>query len=146
VQVPSPVTCWGCGGPHYQCDCPYLQVGFVHREGKAPMGRASGSHQIYATINNRQEEHQSMVVESSGMLNHVNAKILFYSGATDSFISPYSLEKCGLEAYEHNEFKQVEMASGEKKALGPSIDNCLVDLGVCITRFKVYITALGTMT
>jgi hypothetical protein len=42
VQVQSRVTCWGCGGPHYQRDCPELQAGFVHREGKAPMGRASG--------------------------------------------------------------------------------------------------------
>ena len=36
------------------------------------------------------------------------------------------------------------MASGEKQAVGPSVDNCIVDLGVCTTRLKVYITALGT--
>jgi hypothetical protein len=41
-----------------------------------------------------------MVVESSGMLNHVNVKILFDSGATDSFISSV-LEKSGLATYEH---------------------------------------------
>jgi hypothetical protein len=52
-----------------------LQAGFVHREGKAPMGRASGSHHIYAAVNNRQTKHQSMVVESSGTLNHINVKI-----------------------------------------------------------------------
>jgi hypothetical protein len=77
----------------------------VHREGKASMGRASSSHQIYAAVNNRQTEHQSTMVESSGMLNHVNVKILFDSGATNSFISPYALEKCGLAAYEHDDFK-----------------------------------------
>jgi hypothetical protein len=44
----------------------------MHREGKASMGRVSGSHQIYAAVNNHQEEHQSTVVELSGMLNHVN--------------------------------------------------------------------------
>jgi hypothetical protein len=115
TQVQSSVTCWGCGGPQYQRDCPELQSGFVHREGKAPMGRASGNHQIYAAVNNRQAEHQSTVVESSGMLNHVNVKILFDFGATDSFISPYALERSGLAAYEHDDFKQVEMASGEKK-------------------------------
>ena len=49
------------------------------------------------------------------MLNHVNVKILFDSGATDSFISPSTLEKRGLVAYEHDEFKQVEMAFGENK-------------------------------
>jgi hypothetical protein len=62
---------------------------------------------------------------------------------TDSFISPSALEKSGLAAYDHDDFKQVEMASGEKQALGPSVDNCIVDLGVCTTRLKVYVTALG---
>jgi hypothetical protein len=142
AQVQSHVTCWGCGGPHYQRDCPELQSGFVHREGKAPMGRASSSHQIYIAVNNHQAEHQSMVVESSGTLNHINVKILFDSGATDSFISPSALEKSGLAAYEHDDFKQVEMASGEKQAIGPSVDNCIVDLGVCTTRLKVYVTTL----
>ena len=86
----------------------------MHREGKAPMGRVSGNHQIYATVNNRQAEHHSTVVESSGMVNHINAKILFDSSVTNSFISPCALEKCGLATYEHNDFKQVEMASREK--------------------------------
>jgi hypothetical protein len=46
------------------------------------MGRASGSDQIYTTVDNRQAEHQSTVVESSGALNHINVKVLFDSGAT----------------------------------------------------------------
>ena len=107
------------------------------------MGRSSSSHHISAAVNNHQAEHQSTVVESSGTLNHINVKILFDSGATDSFISPSALEKSGLAAYEHDDFKQVEMASRKKKAVGPSVDNCLVDLGVCTIRLKVYVTALG---
>jgi hypothetical protein len=31
-----------------------------------------------------------------------------------------------------------------KKNVGPSIDNFFVDLGVCTTRLKVYVTSLGT--
>jgi hypothetical protein len=112
AQVQHGVTCWGCGGPHYQRDCPKLQSGFVHREGKASMGRGSSNHQIYVAVNNRQAEHQSIVVESSGTLNHVNVNILFDSGATDSFISPSALKRSGLAAYKHDDFKQVEMASG----------------------------------
>jgi hypothetical protein len=75
-----------------------------------------------------------LVVESSGTLNHINVNILFDFGATDSFISPSALEKSGLAAYEHDDFKQ---------AVGPLVDNCIVDLGVCTTRLKVYVTALG---
>jgi hypothetical protein len=37
TQVPPQVTCWRCGGPHYQRDRPESQADFVHREGKAPM-------------------------------------------------------------------------------------------------------------
>jgi hypothetical protein len=84
-----------------------------------------------------------MVGESSGTLNHINVKILFDSGAIDSFISPSALEKSGLAAYEHDDFKQVKISLGEKQAVGPSIDNCIVDLGVCTTRLKVYVTSLG---
>jgi hypothetical protein len=101
------------------------------------MGRSSSSHQIYVAVNNRQVEHQSTVVESTGTLNHIDVKILFDFGATDSFISPSALEKSGLAAYEHDDFKQVKMASGEKQAVGPSVDNCIVDLGVYTTRLKV---------
>jgi hypothetical protein len=114
----------------------------VHREGKALMERESSGHQIYAVINNHQVEHQSTVVESSGTLNHINVKILFDFGAIDSFILPSALEKSGLAAYRHDDFKQVEMASGEKQVVGPSIDNCILDLGVCTTRLKVYVTTL----
>jgi hypothetical protein len=142
AQVQSSVTYWGCGGPHYQRDCPELQSGFTHKEGRAPMGRSSSSHQIYTTVNNRQAKHQSTAVESSVTLNHINVNILFDSCATNSFISPSALEKSGLAAYEHDDFKQVEMASGEKQVVGPSVDNCIVDLGVCTTRLKVYVTAL----
>jgi hypothetical protein len=142
AQVQSRVTYWGCGGPHYQRECPDLQSRFMHREGKASMGRASSSHHIYAAVNNRQAEHQSMVVESSGTLNHINVKILFDYGATDSSISPYALEKSGLAAYKHDDFKQVKMALGEKQAVGPSVNNCIVDLGVCTTRLKVYVIDL----
>jgi hypothetical protein len=47
------------------------------------------------------------------MINHVNVKILFDSSATYSFISPCALEKCGLETYKNDEFKQVDVDSGE---------------------------------
>jgi hypothetical protein len=77
------------------------------------------------------------------MLNHINVKILFDSSATNSFISPSTLEKSGLVAYENDDFKQVNMASGEKQVVGRSIGNYLVDLGVCTTRLTVCVTALG---
>jgi hypothetical protein len=49
------------------------------------------------------------------MLKNFKVKILFDYSATYSLISSCTLEKCGLVAYGHDDFKQVEMALGEKK-------------------------------
>ena len=61
-------------------------------------------------MNNNQVEHQSTMVESSSKINNVKIKILFDYGATDSFISPYALDKSGLAVCKHNNFDLVKMS------------------------------------
>jgi hypothetical protein len=99
------VGAWGCRGPHYQGDFLESQYRTMHRERKALMGKEDNNHQIYVAINNHQYEDQSILVGPLGKINNVKIKILFDLGALDSFISPFTLEKCGLIAYEHDEFK-----------------------------------------
>ena len=108
------------------------------------MGSGGSKHQILAVVHNSQDEHQSTVVESTGIINDVKLRILFDYGATDSFISWYALDKCVLASCKHNDFNLVEMASEIKQVVGHSVDNCMVDLGVCVTQVKVYVTSLGT--
>ena len=84
------------------------------------------------------------MVESSGKVNNVKLKILFDLGATDSFISPYALDKCWLVAYEHDDFESVEMTSEVKQEVGLKVKGCQVDLGVCTTKLDAYVTNLGT--
>jgi len=100
------------------------------------MGGICSHHGICAAVDNQQVERQSGMVETSGMINKVKVKILFDSSATNSFMSLVALEKCGLVAYEHDDFKQVEMAAGIKQAVEPSVDQCQVNLGVCMTKLK----------
>ena len=85
-----------------------------------------------------------MVVESTGKVNNVKLKILFDHDAIDSFISPYALDKCGLEACEHDDFELFEMASWVRQAVGLKVRGCQVDLGVCTTKMDAYVTNLGT--
>eukprot|EP00253_Pinus_taeda_P023417 PITA_23417 len=47
-------------------------------------------------------------------------------------------------ARRQNNFHQVEMASGELQTVSLSVDQCKIDLGVFLTKLKVYVTALGT--
>ena len=77
-------------------------------------------------------------------INGIKLKILFDTDAIDSFISSYTLNKCGLAACKQNDFRQVEMALGELQPVELSVENCKVDLEVCSTKLRVYVTVLGT--
>ena len=83
-------------------------------------------------------------MESSGTINGIKLKILFDTGATNSFISSYALNKCGLAACKQDDFRQVEMASGDLQSVELCVEDWKIDLGVCSTKLKVYVTALGT--
>eukprot|EP00253_Pinus_taeda_P029424 PITA_29424 len=138
------LNCWGCGGPHFQRNCPEASSDILQRTGKEPISANRSNHRIHAVVNHDQAAHQSTVVESSGIINGVKLKILFETSATDSFISSYALNKFGLATRRQNDFHQVEMASGELQTVGLSVDQCKIDLGVYSTKLRVYVTALGT--
>jgi len=116
----------------------------LHRAGKEPAPNTQDNHRIHAVVDNNQAAHQSTVVESIGIINGIKLKILFDTAAMDSFISSYALNKCGLAARKQNDFRQVEMASGELQSIDLSVEECKIDLGICSTKLKVYVTALGT--
>ena len=92
--------------------------------------------QIYATVNNNQVEHPYTMVKSSCNINNDTIIILFDYGVTDSFISPYALDKSVLAACEHNDFNSVKMASVVKQAVRPSVDNCMVYLACVLHNSK----------
>ena len=74
------------------------------------------------------------MVESSYKIND-KIIILFDFGAIDNFISP---------TYEHNDFNLVKLAWEIKQVVGPSVNNCIVDIELCVTIVKVYVTSLQT--
>ena len=107
------------------------------------MGNSGNTHQIHAAVHNHQAEQQSTVVESTGKVNNVKLKILFYPGATDNFISAYALNNYGVVAYDNDDFEQVEMASGVKQVVRLKVRGCQVKLGVCTTKLDAYVTNLA---
>ena len=50
------------------------------------MGDMGKAHWIHVAVNNRQEEHQSTVLETIGTVTDQNLSILIDPGATKSFI------------------------------------------------------------
>ena len=49
-------------------------------------------------VDSHQAEHQAIVIEATGSIQGSVVTILFDSRATDSFISPFVVECCGLVA------------------------------------------------
>ena len=85
-------NCFSCGQPgHKSYDCS-MKPSSGHGRGTArsepTVGDAGRNHRVFAVVDNRQAEHQGMVVEATGMLHGISTLALFDSSASDSFISP----------------------------------------------------------
>jgi hypothetical protein len=61
--------CWTCGEPHYQRDCPMERARASGSAGPATVGDMGKAHRIHAAVNNRQAEHQSTVLETTGTVS-----------------------------------------------------------------------------
>ena len=70
--------------------------------------------------------------------------VLFYFGATDSFISPFVVECCGLVAVRQDVSWEVELASGAKVSVSSMVQSCQMQIGDMSTRTDLRITPLGS--
>jgi hypothetical protein len=50
--------------------------------------------QIYASLDNRQADHQALVVEMECMISNYRVSILIDLGSNLSYVSPQTIEKC----------------------------------------------------
>eukprot|EP00253_Pinus_taeda_P021555 PITA_21555 len=116
----------------------------VVKEFKAKGGRPQNPHRIHVAINHRQAEHQATEIESAGMINNIPLSVLIDPGATDSFISPSTILRCGLTAHEQSNFRMVEMASGSQQSVGSIVRDCSVNIGGYDTKLNLYSTTLET--
>jgi hypothetical protein len=78
------------------------------------MGDMGKAHRIHVVVNNHQEEHQSTVLETTGIVADQTLSILTDPSATESFISGATLKRIKVNSVEQDEFSFVEMASRAK--------------------------------
>ena len=62
------------------------------------MGDIGRSHRVFVVVENCQAKHQGTVVKASTMLYGISSLVLFDLGASNSFISPSLVQRCGLVA------------------------------------------------
>jgi hypothetical protein len=133
-----------CGEPHYQRDCPVERTRTSISAGPATVGDMGKAHWIHAAVNNRQAEHQSTVLETTGIVTDQTLSILIDPGATESFISSAVLKRIKVKAVEQDEFSFVEMALGAKQKVGGKVTGCALNLGEFVTRVNLYVMILGS--
>jgi hypothetical protein len=80
----QPIKCWGCKGDHRYIDFPHRvdRMRIVHNIQEATIVEDVGRSvpRIYATLENRQEEHQSHMIEVEGKITNQPIVILIDSG------------------------------------------------------------------
>ena len=88
----TPMKCWGCKGDHKYRYCPHKRdkVRVFHNVQQYETVGEMGSRmpRIYATLDNKQDEYQSHMIEVEVMINNHAFTILIDSGAIHSYIDP----------------------------------------------------------
>ncbi len=70
--------------------------------------------------------------------------VLFDSEATNSFISPFVVERCGLVAVRQDVSWEVELASGARVSVSFMVRSCQMQIGDMSTWTDLCITPLGS--
>jgi hypothetical protein len=107
------------------------------------MGYLGKAHRIHVAVNNRQAEHQSIVLEMSGTIANQTLSILIDLGATKSFISGAVLKRIKVKEVEQYDLSFVEMASRAKQKVRGKVTGCTLNMGDFVSRANLYITILG---
>jgi hypothetical protein len=146
--IQPPMQCWGCKGDHRFRDCPHRgkkgrDIHNVQRaETLEDMGRNVSS--IYATLDNKQAEYQSHMIEVEGMINNQNLAILIHSGDIHSYIDPKMVESFHLPRFKHGKSWLVQLAIGARRKVNEMVKSYLMDINGLNTRADLNILPLGS--
>jgi hypothetical protein len=115
----EPSKFWGCGEEHLMRDFPHRQHDNrrVYNIQKATTVNdvARSIPNIFATLDNRQVDHQDSMVEMEGMIANPLVSILIDLGSNLSYVSPQIFEKYKLQQLKHAKSWLVQLATGTKR-------------------------------
>jgi len=84
--------------------------------------------QISATLENRQAEYQTSMVEVEGKLKQTEMSILIDPGASLSYVSPSIVEKCKLQKSKFPKSWLVQLATGTKRKVTDFVKCCALNM------------------
>jgi len=99
---------------------------------------------IRATLENRQADHQTSMVEVEGMIKDKPVSILIDPGASLSYVSPSIAENCELRL---NTFKKpwmVQLATGTKRKVVNYVKDCEIFMNSFKMQVELNVLQLGS--
>jgi len=144
----QPVQCWRCEGNHLYMDFHHKGeiIRIVHNiqevETVEDMGR--NMPRIYASLENKQTEYQSPMIEVEGKIDNQHIEILIDYGARHSYINSNIVEIFHLQRSKHKKSWLVQLATGAKRKINEIVKDCLIDMNGLSTKVYVNIIPLGS--
>jgi hypothetical protein len=143
-----PIQCWGCGEDHMYRDCPHRgeKVRIVYNVQQVDTIEDMGRNvpRIYATLDNKQDEFQSHMIEVEGKINNQTIVILIDSGASHSYIDPKMVERLHLPRSKHGKSWLVQLATRAKRKINEMVKACPMDMDGLNTKAYLNILPLGS--
>jgi hypothetical protein len=129
-------------------DCPLRgeNVRIVHNvqqvETMEDMGRNVPS--IYVSLDNKQAEYQSHMIEVEGMINNQTIYILIDSRVSHSYIDTKMVESFHFPRRKHGKSWLVQLATGAKRKFNEMVKSCLMDMNGLNIKVDLNIFPLGS--
>jgi hypothetical protein len=129
-------------------DCPHRgeKVRTIHSVQQAEIVEDMGRNvpRIYASLDNKQAEYQSHMIEVEGMISNQTIAILIDSGASHSYIDPNMVESVHFPRRKHGKSWLVQLATVAKRKVNEMVKSCLMDMNGMNTKADLNILALGS--
>ena len=77
---------------------------------------------IYASLEDRQADHKSTMVEVAGKIVEQSVSILIYPGSTHSYINPRVMEICASNKVKHRKSWLLHLATGTKRKVSEVVE------------------------
>jgi hypothetical protein len=129
-------------------DCPHRgeKWRIIHNVQQAEIVEDMGRNvpRIYATLDNKQAEYQSHMIEVEGMINNQTIAILIDSGVSHTYIDHRMVESLHLPRGKNGKSWLVQLAIGSKRKFNEMFNSCLMDMNGLNTGAYFNILPLGS--
>ena len=100
--------------------------------------------QTYAALDNRQDDHQDLVVDMDGTIANHLVSILIDPNSNLSYVAPHIVDKCKLQLVRHVKPWLVQLATRTKRKLTKAIPACQFVMSGFLTQENLKMLPLGS--